>query len=124
MTVPSLRPPLDTSTGGMNRGVTKSGRHLAAVCRSLLREILQMRKEYQQCTAVLDDPTTDSVEVSRRMRSIMGDLDRKVHQLRSLRQQQMKVEDKLKLHDMMMEIAAENNYCESMYSDLIDLIRS
>ncbi|RNF02072.1 hypothetical protein TraAM80_06615 [Trypanosoma rangeli] len=111
-------PELSSHTG------TKSGRHLAAVCRSLLREILAMRREYQDCNAALNDPLADTVELSRRMRNIMNELDRKVHQLRSLRQQQAAVEDKLKLHDMMLEIAAENNYCESIYGDLLELIRS
>ncbi|KAH9600422.1 hypothetical protein LSM04_009208 [Trypanosoma melophagium] len=106
------------------RVVPNSARHLSAVCRSLLREILQLRKEYREYTAALNDPTVDSVEVSRRMRSIMTELDRKVHQLRSLRQQQAQVEDKLRLHDVLMEIAEENNYCEAIYSDLLELIRS
>ncbi|SCU70968.1 uncharacterized protein TEOVI_000254800 [Trypanosoma equiperdum] len=104
--------------------VTYSARNLDAICRSLLREILQMRKEYQECTAALNDPTSDTVELSRRMRNLMCTLDRKVHQLRSLRQQQAKVEDKLRMHDMLMEIAEENNYCRSVYSDLLELIRS
>ncbi|EKF38365.1 hypothetical protein MOQ_001422 [Trypanosoma cruzi marinkellei] len=114
----------NAKTGTPSRAVTRSGRHLEAVCRSLLREILSLRREYQDCSVALNDPVADSVEVSRRMRSIMSELDRKVHQLRSLRQQQAKVEDKLRLHDMMMEIAAENNYCENIYSDLLELIRS
>ncbi|ORC87036.1 uncharacterized protein TM35_000241860 [Trypanosoma theileri] len=113
-----------TATGGSGRVVTNSARHLSALCRSLLREILQLRKEYREYTTALNDPSVDSVEVSRRMRSIMTDLDRKVHQLRSLRQQQAQVEDKLRLHDVLMEIAAENNYCEAIYSDLLELIRS
>nr|CCC53776.1 conserved hypothetical protein, fragment [Trypanosoma vivax Y486] len=106
------------------RSVTYSARHLAAVCRSLMCEILQLRKEYQECTAALKDPKAESIDISRRMRSIMGCLDSKVRQLRSLRQQQANVESKLELHDMMMEIAQENDYCESVYSDLLELIRS
>ncbi|RNF13362.1 uncharacterized protein Tco025E_06207 [Trypanosoma conorhini] len=114
----------NATSESLSHAGTRSGRHLAAVCRSLLRETLAMRREYQDCNAALSDPCADTVELSRRMRNLMNELDRKVHQLRSLRQQQAAVEDKLKLHDMLLEIAAENNYCENIYGDLLELIRS
>nr|CCC95725.1 unnamed protein product [Trypanosoma congolense IL3000] len=113
-----------TVTSKVDHSVTYSGRNLDAVCRSLLRDVLRMRKEYQECTSALDNPDAETIELSRRMRSLMHDIDRKLKQLRAMRQQKAKVGDKLRMHDMLVEIAQENSYCESVYNDLLELIRS
>lgn len=117
-----LTSPSRKSTSGVEVG-SHSGTATNAACKAILEELLQLKQDYAYYRDQLRQPRGDSVEASQQMRRIMADIDRKVTQVRALRSLQNKFSDQLRLNDILREIRCENNYCESVYADLMELIR-
>lgn len=103
---------------------SKTGRQLDGVCRGLISELLDMKREYAALTDRLGDPTVDSLEVSRRLRQLMYDIDRKTEQLRQLRRQQVRIDDDVRIHEMFKEILSEQDVYEGMHEELLRILRS
>lgn len=102
---------------------TKSGKQLDAVCRTVITELLDMKKEYALLTDRLGDPLVDSVEISKRLRQLMYDIDRKTEQLRQLRRQQARIDDDMRVHEMFKDISQEQGVYESMHHELLRILR-
>ncbi|KAG5475156.1 hypothetical protein CUR178_04607 [Leishmania enriettii] len=100
------------------------GAALNATCRALIADLANMRAEYRLCQRQLRDPHGDSVAASQEMRRLMREMDSKADQIRALRREQGHHNDALRVRDVLREVMAENRYCESVYHDLLDLIRS
>lgn len=106
------------------RHSTYHGAALNSVCHSLISDLADVRAEYQRYQQQLRDPHGDSVEASREMRRLMRQMDDKISQIRSLRKEQEKHRDSLRLHDVLQQVMLENQYCEAVYKDLMELIRA
>ncbi|GET90156.1 hypothetical protein, conserved [Leishmania tarentolae] len=100
------------------------GSALNATCRALLTDLADMRTEYRLYQRQLRHPHGDSVAASQAMRRLMHEMDNKADQIRALRLEQGRHNDALRVRDVLREIAAENRYCEAVYSDLLDLIHT
>lgn len=105
-------------------GSALHGTALNATCRSLLTDLAEMRTEYRQWQQQLRDPQGDSVAASREMRRLMHSMDSKGDQICTLRREQGRHQDALRMQDVLREVIAENRYCEAVYADLMDLIRA
>ncbi|CAJ1030217.1 hypothetical protein Q4I30_005451 [Leishmania utingensis] len=97
---------------------------LNATCRALITDLADMRAEYRHCQRQLRDPNGDSVAASQEMRRLMHEIDGKADQIRALRLEQGRHNDALRVRDVLREVMTENRYCEAVYSDLMDLIRT
>ncbi|KAG5474477.1 hypothetical protein LSCM1_03262 [Leishmania martiniquensis] len=100
------------------------GSALNATCHALIADLAHMRAEYRLRQRQLRDPHGDSVTASQEMRRLMHEMDRKADQIRALRREQGRHNDALRVQDVLREVMAENRYCESVYRDLLELIRS
>lgn len=103
---------------------TKSGKQLDRVCRTIINELLDMKREYAMLTDTLGSPFVDALEVSQRLRQLMYDIDRKTEQLRQLRRQQLRIDDDTRIHEMMREILDEQGVYEDMHEELLRILRS
>ncbi|CUG01740.1 Hypothetical protein, putative [Bodo saltans] len=103
---------------------TRSGKQLDRVCRTIINELLDMKREYANLTDTLGSPMVDALEVSRRLRQLMYDIDRKTEQLRQLRRQQLRIDDDTRIHEMMKEILDEQGIYEDMHEELLRILRS
>lgn len=122
------------STPVSPRGTTASPRRSAteppfgnavnATCRALLDELAGLRHAYTTYQQQLRDPHGNSVEASQQMRRIMRQMDAKVDQVRTLRREQARYQPALRVGDVLRQVVEENQYCEQVYRDLIDLIRA
>lgn len=83
-----------------------------------------MRAEYRLCQRQLRDPHGDSVAASQAMRRLMHEMDSRAAQIDALRLEQGRHNNALRVRDVLREVTAENRYCEAVYSDLLDLIRT
>ncbi|TPP40400.1 hypothetical protein CGC20_12925 [Leishmania donovani] len=100
------------------------GAALNATCRALITDLADMRAEYRLCQRQLRDPHGDSVAASQAMRRLMHEMDSKAAQIHALRLEQGRHNNALRVRDVLREVKAENRYCEAVYSDLLDLIRT
>ncbi|KPI85108.1 hypothetical protein ABL78_5833 [Leptomonas seymouri] len=101
-----------------------SGLAINVVCHSLISDLADTRAEYQRYQQQMRDPHGDSVEASQQMRRLMRQMDDKLSQIRTLRKEQEKHRDTLRVHDVLQQVMAENRYCEAVYKDLMELIRA
>lgn len=122
-----------TSPTHLPRVQQRQGRHcsperhgsaLNAVCRSLLTDLAEARASYQRYQLQLRDPLGDSVQASQEMRRLMRRMDERVGQIRAMRREQERHRDPLRVHDVLRQVLAENQYCEAVYRDLVELIRA
>ncbi|CAG9577343.1 conserved hypothetical protein [Leishmania major strain Friedlin] len=100
------------------------GAALNATCRALITDLADMRAEYRRCQHQLRDMHGDSVAASQAMRRLMHEMDSKAAQIHALRLEQGRHNNALRVRDVLREVMAENRYCEAVYSDLLDLIRT
>lgn len=103
---------------------TRTGRQLDQICRTVIEELIARKREYSLLTDRLADPFVDSLGVSRRMREVMLEIDRKTDQLRQLRRQQLRIDDGVRLHELFKDIASEMGVYESLHQELQEVIRS
>jgi hypothetical protein len=103
---------------------TRSGKQLDRVCRTIISELLSMKREYATLTEQLGSPLIDALEVSQRLRQLMYDIDRKTEQLRQLRRQQLRIDDDTRIHEMMKDILDEQGVYEDMHEELLRILRS
>jgi chromosome segregation ATPase len=106
------------------RAPTRSGRQLDAICRSMIEELLEARREYNVLAKRLKDPFVDSLETSRRLRQVMDEIDRKMTQLRHLRLQQHRIDDDMRMHELLEDILNENAQCELLHRELQQVLRA
>lgn len=111
-------PPLRPAADGLH------GAALNATCRALITDLADMRAEYRLCQRQLRDPHGDSVGASQAMRRLMHEMDSRAAQIDALRLEQGRHNNALRVRDVLREVTAENRYCEAVYSDLLDLIRT
>ncbi|CCW68605.1 unnamed protein product [Phytomonas sp. Hart1] len=100
------------------------GLALNAACQTLKDEITELEEAYTAYYKQLHDPYCDSVATSQQMRQLMLVIDRKADQLRTLRLQQQKHQEKLRIHHVLKQVERENNLCEQMYSNIVHLVRA
>ncbi|KAK7198002.1 hypothetical protein NESM_000755400 [Novymonas esmeraldas] len=100
------------------------GTALNAACRCLIADLAAMRSEYRRHQRQLRDPRGESVSASQAMRTLMHRMDAKADQIRTLRREQGRHKDALRVQDVLREVIVENRYCEAVYNDLMELIRA
>lgn len=101
-----------------------NGSAINAACHALLSALADTRAEYHRYQQQLRDPKGDSVTASQQMRCLMRQMDETMRQIRALRKEQERHRDPLRVHDVLQQIVSENRYCEAVYQDLVELIRS
>ncbi|CCW62266.1 unnamed protein product [Phytomonas sp. EM1] len=100
------------------------GLTLDAACQMLKEEIAELEGAYAAFYEQLHDPCCDSVAASQQMRQLMAVIDRKVDQLQTLRFQQQKHQEKLRIQHVLKQVERENNWCEQVYSNIVHLVRT
>ncbi|KAG5500562.1 hypothetical protein JKF63_03656 [Porcisia hertigi] len=112
------RPPPPPAADGLH------GAALNTACRALITDLAELRVEYRRFQRQLRDPHGHSVTASQEMRRLMHEMDAKSAQIRKVRLEQARHNDALRVQDVLREVMMENRYCEAVYNDLLDLIRT
>ena len=90
----------------------------------ILHDIVDLQLEYDVTAEQLDNPYTDVGVASARMKALLKDIEAKKLQLRRVRDTQLYKDEEARLRAVLGEVAKENNLCEKLHGDLLNILRS
>lgn len=96
---------------------------LSGVCRSIVRELVELRAEYEAITNALKAGGDDAGRAGRRLREVFALTNEKLTQLNQLRRSQRNIDEQRRISEVLESILGENAHCEESYRYLKEVIR-